>query len=167
MLFWMPILAVVVALLVWGYFNPLAANGAYLSLAGGLLAYLIVSSNMSKRRDVVVPESEPYNLDHFEADMVMKFPLYFWHPVSSIALSLGLQFVHLSGFVWAAWMLYQHAWFNAVLSLGLAFIAGNQSARLNPLLYFEAEIKKGKDKSMDLVIGQSALRKLWSSGQAS
>jgi hypothetical protein len=104
-------LVVLVPIFVWGVFAPFPAFYVHAVLVGALQGVLVLQSWLGRPR----LEDRTARPDPKQA-VLLKYHQYFRQPVAARGLSRILTSCLLISLGWAGWLLFQRAWFAALVA---------------------------------------------------
>lgn len=146
----MLILAVLVPILIWGFFSPSTAAVLHLSVVGLFEAYLL----WDWRFNAFVLEDSTQRPDGRQK-MLMRYHQFFKNPVAATGLSSMCSAISLVSIPWALLLLWHRSWALAFL-IGLTYyLATVLASVLNPLSSLEHAAVRNPGAGLQLAVVRS------------
>lgn len=158
---------IVLAVVIYTFFNPDVGSVIFLGLAGLLDLYIFIL-NKSKIKVKLKKTSKKYTQE--EIKMIEKYHIFFRYPTASRMLSSVFSAFQLSTFIMVPLFLYKGLWIQSVLTVVNYFISSQFAVILNPQFFLHDNVDKNKIKDpimmeryrKDMHTIDSALEKLYS-----
>ena len=126
-------LAVILPLLIWGLFMPLAAAACYLALV--LLFEGALLMDLTLRRPAL---KDPTLASTPEQMMIRRYHQFLRYPAAAVANSRVCSMIALASIPWAALLLWRGHWIIGCLVCANYFPASGLASILNPLSTLES-----------------------------
>lgn len=151
------LLPTLVAIALYGFFQPLSGALAYLAFIGLFEGWMLLAMVTNKPG---FSRSETWTAK--ELQIIKMYYLYFRFPNASSEFSGLLSGIQLLTFIWVPWLLYHRVWVPAVL-IGLNYFAAVAFAvKLNPRFFLhDAVERRGQNEyGQDMEAVDSILEKI-------
>jgi hypothetical protein len=147
----------VIALASVAFFYP--ARGAWLFAAAefAFLAWLARRMRKTDAAALIARAREP--LEHDEADIVQRYPLYFAHPELARQSASMVAALGLASLVLVPWLTYKLQWAQAIVIGICLFPVGRLTRVLSPLLALRMAANKGDREALRLLGAHDGARR--------
>ena len=142
-------------LFIWSLFKPALAGYVYLGGAALFVGYLFLTDILGK------PNPDPAVWAADEREVLKKYHLALRFPLASNDMSVYLNGIRWSSFLWVPWLLWNHDWIASVFLAANFFASGLLSVRLAPFFFLGDAVRRGHYQfAAELSLLQSVAQKL-------